>query len=398
MANVESEAVFKARALQIGLTPVQVDVITAAGFTTMGAFSFGSGYQPGHADETALLQFFDGIFVGAGGTTPALLARLRRLYFECHTMVLADMKVRVERTDQDAPRKMQAPERAQRLVEQQNRLVGLHIHGEYEPSYSLIDKVQDQYEHNELRYIPVEELTTRQQELLGDKKDQQLAEVFKKNKQGQLVASQEAVELKADTSTDLKLRNALIRRCLAYDQCGLIDFDVQERWVSKIFERMSEEPPPGYKSVTMDQALQADRKLWVRMSEECRAGIAVIPGLARPLNAAMVKFADHPDVCTILQPLPGSSSYAGHQGSKKKKPWNQWDKVHEERYQGDGKNKQKGQGKGGKSKGKGKGKKGKGNGARQLVVPAALKAAGVQAAADDPGAGAHLHAATAGVL
>lgn len=357
MANVESEAVFKARALQIGITQPQVDVMIAAGFSTMGAFSFGSGFQPGQADETSLIDFFAKIFPGAA-LTDGLKARLRRLYYESHTMVLADMKSRIERTDTDAPKKMQAPERAQRLLDQKNRLIGLNIQGELEPSYALIDKVQDQFEHNELRYIPVEELTTRQQELMGDKKDQQLAEVFKKNKQGVLTATQEPKELKADTSTDLKLRNALVRRCLAYDQCSLIDYDIQERWICKLFERMSEEPPPGYRAVTMDQALQADKKLWIRMAEECRSGIAVTPGTPRPLNLAMLKYCDHPDVNSLLQPLPdGAKSAGASSATGKRKPW-QWNQKNPESDAAGSSSKttSKGKGRGTKGKGKGKGK------------------------------------------
>ena len=353
-SGIESEPVFKARALQIGLTSPEVQILLDAGVGTMGAFSFGSAFQPGQPDEAPLIDFFRSHFSG-GSLTAALTGRLRRLYYEAHTLVLSDMKSRIERSEDDQPRKMQAPERAQRLLNQKNRLTGVNISGEMEPSYALIDKVADQYEHAELRYIPVEDLTTREQELTGEKKDPALNEYIKKSKQGALTVAAVGPDLKADTSTELKLKNALLRRALAYDQCSLISYEYHEQWIAKIFSKLSEEQPVGYAMISIEQILRADKKLFVKMSEECRAGIVGLPGMPRPLDQSLVRLMDHTDVAHLLQPLLGGSSSSG-----KKRKWNEQQAPSGGGGQQVQATKGKGRGKGQKGKGKGKGGKGKG--------------------------------------
>ena len=43
-------------------------------------------------------------------------------------------------------------------------------------------------------------------------------------------------------STDLRGKNALVRRALAYDQCGLMEFKIQETWITRMFQAMAEPP------------------------------------------------------------------------------------------------------------------------------------------------------------
>ena len=269
-SGLESAAVLKARCVQLGITTAEVDLIVTAGFGTMGAFAFGSSFQPGQPDEGPLLDFFRSIFANPN---PALIGKLRRVYYESHTMALSDMRSRIDRTEDDKPRKLQVPERAQRTLNQRARLTGLTLTGELEPSFALIDKVADQYESSELRYIAVEDLTSREQEIRGDKKDPTMCKLFKENKQGVLQREPDAAPIQADITTDLQLRNCLSRRGVAYDQAGLITWEIHEKWIVKMYAKLSEEPPPGYHWVSTTQVLMADVKLWVRMAEECLTDI-----------------------------------------------------------------------------------------------------------------------------
>ena len=84
---------------------------------------------------------------------------IRRIFFESYTMASADLHARVERRDDDPPRRMAVQERASRHQAQQRRLPGLHLRGELEPSHYLIDFVQDLFEANELKYVRWEQCT-----------------------------------------------------------------------------------------------------------------------------------------------------------------------------------------------------------------------------------------------
>jgi hypothetical protein len=68
------------------------------------------------------------------------------MFFEAHALVMADLKTQVEKTDDQMPRKVPAPERNARYEAQQRRLNGVSLSGELEPSHSLIDSVLQQAE------------------------------------------------------------------------------------------------------------------------------------------------------------------------------------------------------------------------------------------------------------
>ena len=148
-------------------------------------------------------------------------------------MALVDMRSRTERTDEDPPRKLQLPERVERMRLLKLRYPGLLISGEVEFSYSLLDKVLDQYEKNELRFIDLSDCTRRDQELDGLKKDERMKIDIKPGEH--LKVSTDGVTPTANLATDLEIRNAFVRRALAYDAGGLITYTCMEQWIVKLF-------------------------------------------------------------------------------------------------------------------------------------------------------------------
>ena len=154
------------------------------------------------------------------------LSSLRRLWVESHTLWLADMKHQVERSADSAPRKLPQPERGARQEEQRRRLPGVDITGSMEPSNALVDLIAQMREENVLKYVELSSCTSRQQELQLVRKDN----FMKVSSSGQLVAVTPEVEVKADTSTDLKIRSAMTRRALAFDQFGIVAFSSMEKW------------------------------------------------------------------------------------------------------------------------------------------------------------------------
>jgi len=82
------------------------------------------------------------IFVPLFGDAPdALKPVVRKLYFEAFAMATNDMARRSNRNEDDEkPKKLPAAERSERLKELQEKLTGLKLEGEYEPSHILVDK------------------------------------------------------------------------------------------------------------------------------------------------------------------------------------------------------------------------------------------------------------------
>ena len=102
-------------------------------------------------------------------TLLSLEAKLRRLHLEAFTALSAEERTKAERKDGEAPKKMPAPEREERMKELKDELTCMDLTGELEPSNNLIDKFAAMQATGELKYLRWDELTTRRQEMLGSK-------------------------------------------------------------------------------------------------------------------------------------------------------------------------------------------------------------------------------------
>ena len=143
-SNLDSAAVFEARALEIGFSPSEIAAIKSKGWNAFGRFAFAVNYVPGHSvDEKPIL----GLAAAITGTDPDSVPEdrmplVRRLFFESYSMTSADMRQRTERRDDDPPRRLANAERSTRYEAQVRRLSpALTLTGELEPSEALIDIV-----------------------------------------------------------------------------------------------------------------------------------------------------------------------------------------------------------------------------------------------------------------
>ena len=138
--------------------------------------------------------------------------------------------------------------------------------------------------------MPLEKCTRRNQELLNIKVD----------------ATLKASQLVVDMGSDLKVKMALTRRGLAYDQASLIGFDTHEAWVNTMFRALYRTPPMSFVQPDLQQLLRADCELFVLMAERTRGGLVPTVGGIRPLDTAMTALIDSPDLKYLLNPLPAS--------------------------------------------------------------------------------------------
>ena len=342
-SSPDSSPVWEARALAIGLSAAIITSFKTAGIDTMSKLAFGCAFQPSSSDETPLIELFKLIL--SRDATLNETAMLRRLYYESHASMVQDMRTRVDRSDTDGPKKLPPAERAARHAIQQQRLSGIVIADDLEPSFNLLDRVCQQYDLDQLSYLGPEECGSRAQEVVGIKKDPSLK--LERDSQGNIKAKEDHPNEQADVASDYKLRQAFTRRSLAYDQANLIGFSIQEAWIAHLFKLMHKDVPAGYSKVSMTQILSADREIFIRMADACRATIIPTLGADRPLDVSMKSLIHDPDVAYLTLPLPVSKS----KGKGKGKVAN--DVPYKKQEGGGGKN----------GKTKGKGKKGKGTSA-----------------------------------
>ena len=202
MAALESESSFIARATAIGLPAPLIQNLRDFNLLTFGKFAFSCAHQPGGNDETPLTEMVKVVI----GRDPAVaeLALFRRLFFESHTLALSDMRSRIERTDEDVPKRLPPPERQARRARQLAAYPGLDISGELDPANQLIDKCCQQLEDGVLRYIPLHDCPTREQEILRSRK----GPAFTFDSSGNLRATKQESILKSDVTLDLKVKIA----------------------------------------------------------------------------------------------------------------------------------------------------------------------------------------------
>ena len=97
--------------------------------------------------------------------------------------------------------------------------------------------------------------------------------------------------------------NALRRRGVALHFADVMSWDVHEKYISRLFDRMSVDPPPGYGRASLTQVLRADRESFTQALKE-------LPDFARdaagilPLDRFFVHVLQLTEVSFHLLPLP----------------------------------------------------------------------------------------------
>ena len=329
-----SKVAFQSRAVELGelgVSQVNVDALEAKGITSYATYAYCCTFQPGQVDDSALKDVLKDAAPDA-----ASLSRYRRLFFEAHALSLEDLKPRVDRSEASEARVIPLPEKLDRVRLQKDRLVGISFTPTVEPSHSLIDRACQQLEDNVVSYIELRKCSSRHDETLHAKTDTTLT----LDPSGGLRLTKRQKLDNINLTGEHRLRQAFVRRSLAYDLANIGSFAVLDKWTQKLFERMNEPPLANYKFVSVEQILNADKSLWVKVSDSTRGRLNVATGPRKVFDVEFEKFCDHPEVLQHLMPLQQSSSAKGS-GHHDDLPTDRF------RHGGD---------KGDKGKGKGKGK------------------------------------------
>ena len=306
MSYSDSTAVFKKRFLEVGLTEANYEAFNAEGLNTMGTFAFACNYAPGSADERPLTTLATNI-LGASPSTKEM-ACIRRLFSEAYSTIAADIRSKVEASDEAAVKKLAPAERSQRLYEQQQRLSGLDIRGNFEPGDSLIDRCVSAYEADRISYVTWDVCVSRDHEIVtGSKKDSGLT--F--DASGHLKLTKKDQIEPCNTSNEMAVRYCLIRRGLALDQANIMCYKKHERLAEKLINARMEEAPSGCARLTLKQVELADKKFWTLLAEKTREGIKA-GSAGRPCDVHFDACFDSPEFLNLLQHrlAPAASSHS----------------------------------------------------------------------------------------
>ena len=301
MSLVDSTAVFENRALAIGLTKPTVDALARRGWVTHATFAFSVATNPSAGDDQA---FVDGVLTPILGRDDHVDApKLRRLFFESHTLTAADLRRKVDASEQEAPRKLPPPEIAQRLEALQTRVTPLVIANVLEPSHQLINALVQCVEDGRIRYVEWNKCTSRSQEVNNVKEDADL-KVWKTDASGAIKAVRKDPDIMANLATELDVHNPLRRRGVAYEIAQAMFFEAHELIINAFFNELKKDPLEGFSHVTLNQVAAADRELHVRLAELTRGGLHPSPTGGLPLDDHVKTVLASPEIRWMLMPMP----------------------------------------------------------------------------------------------
>ena len=311
---VDSTALFRARCLATGLSEASVAALTDKGWGTLGTFAFCASNSPAPITDDVFAENVVQPILGDRDHTDA--PKLRRLHFEAYTTVSAELKRRVESSEQDAPRKLPPQEISERLEALQKKILPLRLENALKPSHSLINHVAQFVEEGRLRYIEWSRCTTRTQEVNNLKEDQFL-KVWKPDSSGVKKAVEKGLDVRAAVSTDLEVHNALRRRGVAHDVAQAMSFEKHETLINLFSNEMQREPLDGFQRVSMDQVAAADREVHVRLAERTRSGLVKDAQGGLPLDLPLDDVLRSSEVRWLLMPMPKRAQPKAAEPAKK---------------------------------------------------------------------------------
>ncbi|CAE7237649.1 unnamed protein product [Symbiodinium sp. CCMP2456] len=97
-------------------------------------------------------------------------------------------------------------------------------------------------------------------------------------------------------------RDGALAQSLAMDLAGLASFQVSEAWHTYLFTVREREVPKNMRPVTLQQILDADKRLWVLLAEEVRGKIVARPGANPTCDAVIERLCMSNDVLSYLSP------------------------------------------------------------------------------------------------
>lgn len=290
---LESKEALRSRAADVGLSQAEITHLVDRGANSLARLAFVAA-PPGTAPTSEQVEPL--LPAGAGHGS---VASMKRLIFEAQTLIVAEIKSKVQRKDEPSSSiSLSSAERDSRVEEQKRRMTGLRLKGDEEVAHSTYDLVLGVLEKDQLIYLGPERFGTRRDELAQVKPGPQL-----QLDQGTLSVKAKATETTCSVRTELELVQAFRRRALAFDLVGLCGYDAMNNYHSELVAHLQELPPPGYSHVSLQQVLRADRAAFTYLAERLQSLKTRADG-TKPFQRQLETVLVQPMVTFHLLPLP----------------------------------------------------------------------------------------------
>ena len=258
---LESKEALRSRAADVGFSAAEITHLVDRGASSLARLAFVAP-PPGTAPTSDQVEPL--LPAGAGHGS---MASMKRLIFEAQTLIVAEIKSKVQRKDEpSSTTALSSAERDSRVEEQKRRMTGLRLRGDEEVAHSAYDIVLGVLEKDQLVYLAPERFGPRRDELAQVKPGPQL-----QLDQGTLSVKAKAAETTCSIRTELELVQAFRQRALAFDLVGLCSYNVMNNYQSELVAHLQESPPPGYSHVSIQQLLRADRAAFTHLAERLQS-------------------------------------------------------------------------------------------------------------------------------
>ena len=304
MSLVNSEAAFQQRCKEVSSDGSLHEALKGQDIRTFRQLAFCIGTP--RADPTP--EQYDDFAMRIFGASPPLgkVASLRDLHFEATTYVVQAFRDAVSSEGADTQvKKIPMPERQARATDQQQRLVGIAISGELQPSHALVDKCNTIYENGTLVWIPQSACSKRDSEkALGISEKSPILQLEKDS----FKLAAPPLKVNVDVSSPLSLQWAWQRRGIAMDQCHLLSWAVHEDYVGRMLQMLTAPVPPQFNHVQLQQLIRADKELWTLLAREVAPPYKVLPDGTIPLDSHFKRLMLDQRTQIWLSPTPKTTS------------------------------------------------------------------------------------------
>ena len=301
----QSKAYFNRRLDEIGVPSEMQAALEKAGFESMARLAHCVSSNPAAADDEKYVAFLATILEKE--PSESTKAAMRQALGEAQATMVVELRSRYDPQCLEQPRNLPRDELHARLASQQKRLAGIELTGEYLPANALLNTVANMKETGEVVYIAPDKCLSRQAELSGEKKEATLSV-----NNGKITIQDKHDQQSLLIDGEPRLRYAWTRRGLAFDMFNIVDFHTHNRWVEFLLGQLAPKPGKVFQ-VAMQQVIEADKLLWLRVAELVKGGVAPDASGALPVVVAMNEARQDPQVVFALypqhkQPAPASSS------------------------------------------------------------------------------------------
>ena len=201
---VDSEQVFFSRLKSLELEDFK-NKFEENRWTTIAKFAYSCSYVPGSSDDTVFQTEI--VMKILGDLSHEKIPVVRRLHFECYTLMASDLKHKVEgfHDDPNRKRKLASVELVKRIADLKAKY-NLFDWGnpQFDLAHKPVDEMHEMKCNDRLEYVEPWKIPTREQEMQCKLVDEHI----RKEANGLLRVEQENKLPDAETHTDLKLKNA----------------------------------------------------------------------------------------------------------------------------------------------------------------------------------------------